>query len=361
MSVFQVVQQARVQVSVVGDAQSRPCLRLDFQDGRTHTFSALSRESELIEVFGSDMRMIESMFDKGTYAFYKDKLVDYRRSDYKGFIHSDASVEKLVELVGIEDTATQQRRAARGLFNRMRGRHSNGVFMGGEWDKFDLSVPALGVGGEFENRLLYRWSPFSPNIQTSLEVERLVCENGMLAMSPLLTFDVPVIDNWEENLDVVSMQLKPRVNAVLQDRFLAMEEMRASLGDVQRAHRVLSSRMDNADDQAHMRLTQLAHLTDVQRHLERFYDPAVFENRNLADRAESHLTQFALFNVLTEAASHTPSSQEASDAAIQMAINRLVFDEADRQLGFKARQIPEQTDSNPERAFFSSAGEEYSV
>lgn len=360
MSTFEVLRKAKVEVRAVNTKDGR-ALELVFADGRTHCFDSRSRESELLDIFGHDMKIIAEKFDGGTYSFLGGQLVDYRDASWRGFVHSDESIQQLVERVGLQTSADLRSRSpANGLFNRMRGRHTNGVFLGGEWDKFDLSVPNLGAGGEFENRLLFRWSPFTPNIQTSIEVERLICSNGMIAMSPLVTFEVPVIDNWESNLDVVAMQLKPRVNQILADRFEAMEQVRASVGDVQRAHRTLGQRMDNADDQSYGLLKRLTNMTDVDRHLSRYYQADVFKNGALADRADSHMSQFALYNVLTEAASHTQSNGQ-SDNGIQMAINRLVFDEADRRRTLASRQIPAAEISNPERAFFSAVGDNFSM
>lgn len=374
---FQILRNAKVVASrttpVVGHSAGQPCLHLAFEDGRTHTFPALSRESELLDIYGDDMNQISEVFNGGTYAFNDRTLVDYRNSTYRGFVHSDEGVAQLIERLGVQETASRKPArpqiatpasgSARAMFARVRGDKTNGVFMGREWDKFELQVPELGAGGEFENRLLYRWSPFSPNIQTSLEVERLVCNNGMVAMSPLVTHEVPVIDNWDEHLDVVTMQLKPRINAILSDRFRAMEETRASVEDVQRVHATLTARMDGsvgADDQSAVRLARLSQLTDVQRNLSRYYDTAVFSKRELAARADSHLSQFALYNVLTEAATHT-NPNKTSDNSIQMGINRLVFDEIGRRAALENRHIPVAEKSDPERAFFSSVGEGFTA
>jgi len=368
---FEILRKVTVDASrVIDSKEGGACLRLTFPDGRTHTFPAISRESELLDIYGDDLNHVSEIFSGGTYVFNDGKLVDYRNGTYRGFVHSNEAVSELVERLGVEtphsrkpvngQIITPASGSARAMFARLRGDKTGGVFMGKEWDKFDLQVPELGAGGEFENRLLYRWSPFSPNIQTSLEVERLVCNNGMVAMSPLVTHEVPVIDSWDDHLDVVAMQLKPRINAILGERFRAMEEVRASVEDVQRVNAILDGRFDRADEQGGVRLTRLAQLTDVHRNLSRYYDPAVFAKRELAARVDSHLTQFALYNVLTEAATHTTSTQH-SDNAVQMAINRLVFDDAGRRQILEARQIPKAESSDPERAFFSSAGESLSM
>lgn len=362
---IEVKRKARVSAHQVFDKSGVATLELQFDDGRTHTFHHMSKEAEILELYGDDMKHVASLFDGGTYVFHNDKLIDYRNSDYQGFIHTDDALAQLQQRVGLQvPSEIKSRSPARQMFNASRGRRNNGVFLGGEWDKFDLAVPGLGAGGEFENRLLFRWSPFSPNIVSQLEVERLICNNGMVAMSPLLSYEVPVIDNWEDNLNVVTMQLKPRVNSVLTDRFAEMERALASVGDMTRVTRALQERRKGADvgllsPQHVERLDKMIAVVDPTEdsQLCRKYRETVFKDLKTGDLAPGNMKQFDLYNILTEAATHTPAS-EATANTTQMAINRLVFDELSRAHQLTKNDIKLSDESDPTRAFFSSAGDE---
>jgi hypothetical protein len=317
-----------------------------------HAFSPASNESRMC--LNTEMETIRMLFNKGTYCFYNDILVDYRRADYRGFIHNDSSINELSERIGAKDMRTHGRESAAGLFNQYRGSKNNGVFLGGEWDKFDLSVKSLGIGGEFENKLIYKWSPFSSNITTSLEIQRLVCTNGLMAISPLVTYEVPLINDWQRNLHIISAQLQPRLNDTLNARFEEMNVLRASVYDVQRANQLLNERINTVDlsSDEQCSLNFLAEKTKVRSSLGRYYKDPVFEDKSRSKNAISDMTQFDIFNILTEASTHYGRDLE-NDSAIQRDLNRLVFDEIGRKKQLTP-EIPLNQDSDHRRAFFGT-------
>ena len=156
------------------------------------------------------------------------------------------------------------------------------------------------------------------------------------------------------------MQLKPRINAHLEGRFSQMIESRASVGEVMRVHKALLERTSDFDDPAEklrsdQALERLIAFTDVEKALAGHYRTEVFKNNSYADRADANVSQFDLYNVLTEAATHTTSSVR-SDNSVQMAINRLVFDDVNRRQTLESRSAPIAQESDPERAFFSISG-----
>lgn len=316
-----------------------------------HKFSSASRES--MSMLTTDMDVLTSQFNGGTYIIANDALIDYRLSTYKGFIQSDEALGKLQDIIGAEHHEKKAySEPVRGLFNQSRGRRGNGVFLGGEWSAFDLDVKALGIGGEFKNKLIYRYSPFSENVVTSLEVERLVCENGMVADSPFVTFEVPVISDWENNLHVVSAQLEPKINDVLTSRFEQMAKQRASVGTMMAAHEVLTNRAKNEGlrpDDA-MRLNSLLEKVDAKYVLGSHYKDAVFSDKKRAARTASNLTQFDVFNILTETTTHI-GRDEANDISAQRQLNAIVFDQFKNKVAL-VPEIPVSQESDHRRFFF---------
>lgn len=192
---MQIVRNARVVASYseVSESHPIPSLVLTINEQFQHVFERESKESKLVMQF--DLDEISKMFDGGTFVFYENVLRDYRRSDYRGFIQSDESIDQLMDIIGATDYKVRQ--GVNGLINRTRSRQNNGLFLGDTWDKFDLDVAELGQGGFFSNNLVYQYSVFSPNIVTSLESTRLVCTNGMISKAALASYEVPVVSDWQ--------------------------------------------------------------------------------------------------------------------------------------------------------------------
>jgi len=349
---FKIIRNANVEAKVVGghNGNVMPRLGIVVNDTYEHTFSEASKESALL--MQMDLNTISAIFTGGTFVFYNDKLRDYRRGDYTGFIHNDESINKLSDIIGVTDFSGKKS-AVNGIFNRVRSRANNGLMMGGEWDKFDLDISSLGDGGSFNNRLMFKYSVFSRNIVTSLEVERLICTNGMVGLSDFLTYEVPIISGWEDNLKVVCNKIKPEISEVMRQRFIAMSEDMATIADVSDANTILKSRMDRAEGiEDRQRLSLLSNLTDLQKNLGSYYHQDVFNSRKSKFIA-SDLTQFDVYNILTEASSHT-HGDEVNDGQAQRLANRLMFDSISREKDI-IPVIPKSLESSPERAFFGVA------
>lgn len=318
-----------------------------------HCFPSTSKESRML--LNNDRKIVEDYFNNGTYVVCNNVLVDYRPSTYSGFIQTDYSLSKLEEVIGAEDLSKKPTKTpVNGLFNQSRSSKSNGFFLGGEWDKFDLDINALGIGGEFSNQLIYKYSPFSENVKTSFEVTRLICSNGMVATSPFVTFDVPIISDWESNLNVVSAQLKPKLNDILDYRFSQMAQQRASVDCVLKTDKIINERFVNLKNPTVEELNKIENLhkiSDVTSILSSYYENDVFEDSNIANQHDSHLTQFDCFNILTELSTHA-GREEKTDIDAQRLLNKIVFDD------FKNKKkiipsIPKSQDSDFKRAFFS--------
>jgi hypothetical protein len=320
-------------------------LEIIINDRYKHTFSIDTRESRLLNEV--EIEVLRQKFNGGTFIFSSDgKLVDYRTSDYKGFIHNEDAIRTLSEKIGFSK-AKESRRSIGEVFRQMR--ETDEIFLGGLSEPFYLDIASLGEGGSFKNQIVYKWSPFNQNIVTTVEVERLVCLNGMVAMSPLITQMVPVLNDWERHLEIVSLQIQPNINNLLQERFVKMADTHASVTDVQDANRMLRDRSTLKVAESATQLEELIEATKIESRLKNIYRPEVF-NGKLGRTASSDLTQFDLFNILTEATSHTAGSEE-SNRSIQKFINKITFDMTKNEISGNAK-ISEESDHR--RVFFGT-------
>lgn len=341
---FEVIKNAKVQMNLI-PTEFGVKVTIIVNGEHAHTFSPKSQVGRV--VMEVEPEVLRAKLDGGTYVFSGGKLIDFRFSDYRGFIRDKDDIEILAEKIGYADTNAKSRRAVGEVFEQFRHNH-NGIFLGGTGEPFYLDVSGLGQGGAFKNRIVYKWSPFDTNIQTTVEVERLVCLNGMVGIAPLVTRGVPLLSDIERNLEIIELNLQPNINSILQERFVDMASKRASVADVLEAHRMLRERsMNNSLTVAdRATLEKLADTTSLT-HLANVYDNGLFASQ-AAKTAPSDLTQFDLFNVLTEATSHTSGDKE-ENFKIQRVVNRLVFDTTKTEISGSAK-ISDQSDHR--RVFF---------
>lgn len=332
-------------------------LKLIFENERPHIFDKNAFENNLI--IEADKKTIREKFNGGTYIFYQGELLQYKDSFYNGYVRSEDEIKLLSDLIGIKTTTASERQqvGSRGLFNNFRQNTiQKHVFLGGEGHEFDLSIKELGAGGEFKNKLIHKWSPFDDKIQISLETERLICENGMVGMSPFVTKEVPIVNRHLEHLNLINVQLQPEINSLLKERFTNMQRTNASLHSMMSAHNILTDRVKsnksgNQISNGNSSLIKLKHLVDVKNSLGNVYEKEVFSNKEQSKSLKGNLTQFDLFNVLTEASSHSEGSSD-NTIKLQKDINRLVFDELNDKKSVQGKAHQLSSDSDHSRIFF---------
>ena len=348
---FEVVKNAKVDVKMKYDPKSEGFVVHVEVEGKydtyEHTFSHKSNVAKMAREV--EYPILKEKLENGTYVFSDGNLIDFRMSDYRGYIRTEDEINGLADKVGFS-RQRQNNRAVNGdllsVFNQLR--HRNGVFLGGESEDFFMDVEGLGSGGAFRNRLIYRWSPFDKNIQTTIEVERLVCANGMVGMAPLVTRETPVINDIDRNLDIIDMHLRPEMSRILQERFANMSHNRASVSDVLEANRIIYERLrsNQANEHDFKILQGLANVTKLD-HLKGVFSDKLFSS-SAARTAPSDLTQYDLFNIMTEMCSHTMADEYGNRQA-QHFINKIVFDTVKNEVSGNVKKSQE---SDHRRAFF---------
>lgn len=351
MSNFKVLKEASVDVRYHTVKEDDIRLMLIFDNKSPYIFEKNAKENNLISE--TDLKTIKEYFNKGTYIFVGDTLVDYRSSMYTGYVRDQNEINLLSDVIGTK-TISSNERGVRGLFNNFRKNQNpinKELFLGGDGHTFNLSIDGLGEGGEFKNKLVHQWSPFSDKIVISLETERLICENGMVGMSSFVTKQVPIVNRHLEHLELINVQLAPEINSLLKERFSSMSNTNASLSSMMKAHGILKERNKNKSPENITNLSTLKNLVDVEANLAHIYEPLTFKNKEKCKTLKGNITQFDLFNILTEASTHS-NGDDKNTMRLQKEINCLVFDELEDQKNVQGTAPTLSSDSDHKRAFF---------
>lgn len=318
-----------------------------------HRFEATSRVSRHLET--ATIQDLQARLSGGTFFFVDDQLMDWRyanQSDH--FIHGDNAIAHFMEKIGVKTRPTRnmrQRRAER-LNEYATGSE---LILAKTWSDLDFDVPVLQEGGNFNSQLTFTWSPFRRTIDTSYELMRLICTNGMVGVTSWLNNKVPVINKWEEHLNLASNQIQDRVIKKVRERTQQMILSRANVADCQLVenHAFKRSQLSDNYGDIRQRINAIMLAASPETHLSQYYKPLAFEDKNVASYLASHLTQMDLYNLCTELNSHTLPTKDSSSAALDRLANRLMFDDdVDARRNSFASTPALSHDSDPDRAFF---------
>lgn len=339
---------------------SATALELIIQGSVSHFFLPGSKEAVMAK-YQSD-EDLTAMFSGGDYFVVGDDLVDYRMPEYKGFVHSDDSIAKLAESVGLmRSSGSGSRLAPNPVFNQYRkSPYASNVMLGGEMSSQDIRVDALGKGGDMSAKLLFKWSPFTELVSSVVEVLRLVCTNGMVANSPLFNAQVPIINRHEEHLKIAEDQVMSRFQRLITERLAVMGDERASVHDLmfieKQLKRISSDLPDGAAFDVKRRIDALIRLVEPR---------LVGASSGSISSAEAmtlagHLTAFDAWNCMTEIDSWLNGAKhgvrdEAVSRSLQARSNVLLFDRHGDELAIgREKAVPLYEGNGPEQAFQSA-------
>ena len=346
------VRGAQVEGEITGNG-----LEVVINDQFKHTFGKQSSPYKLLNHFPRSE--VVNQLNGGTFLISDNSLVDYRDSTYKGFIHSDDSIKALTDTLGVNKIRKRNGVAGVNLFDKYRSNSEGGKHeMGREWERFEFKMndPDVDEGGEFEMRTRFTWSPFINSVGTRLEVERLICTNGMVAMSSLFNLRIPLVNMWEEGLNIASNQIKDFARELFNERLTDMKNTRASVELMSKIESLALNRRKELgfmDGSEWTRLGSISQIASPSANLGAYYKPSVLNSKSLSAYAESHLTLLDGFNLLTEIDSHTQETSNSSSREIQKIISGIVFDGQYR--AHKMKNVDISSDSDFNRAFFAAA------
>lgn len=349
MNKFELVRDASVEVFAERNKKNAPVARIVVDDKYEHKFDANSRISRALDIMTPDQ--LSHRLGGGQYFFIDDNLIDFRDGQYNGFVHTDESIGKLIETIGITDTnATRARRAARETTT------SNRVSLSSVWSDTEIQVPTYREGGQFNSRLSFAWNPFSRDVHSAFELVRLICANGMVGMTSFLNTKIPIINRWEEHLEIANRQIQNKVSDKVITRLGMMGTERATIAECQQIVNHAQARLEagmQSNQTARETLKEIANIASPTLHLGGVYRAAAFQDTRLGSQLPSHLSTFDLYNMATEINTHTAETDKSSSFAVDKIANALVFDREDTQQHAARFGAPVQSSfSDADNAFF---------
>ncbi len=344
-------------VQVIGaKGKATPQAKISVGDNE-HIFSAKSRVSKALETMSPED--LQARLSGGQFFFVNDKLIDFRDAQYDGFVHTDANIDSLMEHIGVRAV---QRRERIGHGNLVTG---SGIILSNRWNQENFQVEGYQEGGAFTSNLHYDWNPFHQHVRGVFELVRLICENGMIGSSDIFNARIPVVNRWEEHLEIAARQIQNKVNSNVSNRLSMMGSERATVGELQlisghAENRLLESNFLEFDSYEHYEevrksLRNINSIANPEIHLANHYKDSTFEDRNLTAQLPGHLSLFDAWNLVTELFSHTKEVTSSSNVALQKMANSLVFDGAKRNARLNRTDVSApilSSFSSTETAFF---------
>lgn len=349
---YGLLRDAKVEVTVVNPANKHPQAQIIINDQVQHIFSPKSRVSRALETMTP--QELQARLSGGQFFIVNNKLIDFRDSHYDGFIHTDANIDALMESVGARETTARERRGLRATTQL------GDIMLANRWSQQDIQVEGYKEGGAFSSHLLYQWSPFHQYVRGVFELVRLICTNGMIGSSDIFNARIPVINRWEEHLEIAARQIQNKVESRVSTRLRQMGHERASVAELQLIAAHAENRMVEMDiaefgsfaeyDAVRKALRNINMVASPEVHLRNHYKDAAFDSSSVAAQLPGHLSLFDAWNLVTEMYSHTVESASSSATALQKMANSMVFDGDKRDARLNRRDV-----SKPMLSSFSDA------
>lgn len=349
-----VIRNAKVGVKQIIDQSKNPIAEITINDKYQHRFHKNSRVSKHLNLISP--QQLEQTLTGGTYLIIDDQLADFRDKNYTHFVHDDSSIDKMIDIIGYTKDQNNSRRRTR-QNRRDHDAFESSISLKNEWDKTEIIIPHYQQGGEFTSELSFQWSPFMKTINTTFDLVRQICTNGMVGMTTLLSTKVPVINRWEQHLDIAAKQTQLNIIDLVSKRLNQIDKFSASVGQCLALSQDINNRIQTTplinSDQIQM-LQNLAYVVSPITHLSKFYNQNVFNDKHIADQLPSHLTQLDMFNIATELRTHTIANDKSPQSRLDRFANYALFDSKKLQY----EQANKSTNklsyfSNREQAFFS--------
>lgn len=331
MSNHTLVRDGNVKVRHIINGKRQSQAEIIVNDQFTHRFPTTSRVSKHLEMMSAND--LGERLTGGSFMFIDDKLIDFRDGHYNGFVHTDDTISKFMEVLGYQnrDNMPMHRRRRNSLISSDSNMDdTTSIVLSKVWSNNEIEVPGYtNHGGDFNSRLSFSWNPFVKTVNSEFDLIRLICTNGMIGMSNLLSNKVPLFNRWEEHLNIAAAQIQTKVANIVTGRTSLMSTSRASVGDCLLLAQHASDRLQHGTDKEEGerdRLMQLIALVSPIANLTNWYNTNVFSDRNLCAQLPSHLSSLDMFNIVTELRSHTNEVQKSSNFALDRLANGLLFD-----------------------------------
>jgi len=348
---YEMIRNADVEVIGSRNAKNHP-VAIASINGREHRFDPTSRVSKSLEMISADD--VAARLTGGSYFFVGGELHDYRDGQYMqnhGFVHTDESIDNLAEVLGFSGG----RNAIRVHENTV----ARNVVLGKKWSDHGITVPGYNDGGEFTSELHFAWNPFVKTINSAFMLYRLICTNGMRGLRTFMNTKIPLVNRWEEHLEIANRQIQNKVEGMVTRRLSAMGSERATVAEVAlltgHAYKRTQGETNMSEAAKIQRLNRIIDIANPRLHLNTVYKDEVFTDKRLAAQMPAHLSVFDLYNMTTELRSHTSEADGSSDRGLDKLANDLVFERKDlTQYASRFMQPKISEFSDPDAAFFGT-------
>lgn len=319
----ELLRHAPVTIEARRDDQNHPYVKMLVADKYEHTFSPDSRVSKALDEMTPED--LEHRLSGGYYFFVDKKLVDFRYGMYNGFVHTDESLAQMIRVLGVTPI-----KEFGGTAKMLKGNTVTGEYvLGRTWSDNGFVVPGYKTGGDFNSRLIFMWNPFVKTVNSYFQLVRLICENGMVGLANFLNTKIPLMNRWEEHLNIANRQIQNKINGVAIRRLEAMGRERATVEEViliaDHAQRRVKAINDESNVQTD-KLRRIHRISNPINHLAGVYRENVFSDKRLAAQLPAHLTTFDVYNLATEIRTHSTECDESTDLALDRFSNKILFD-----------------------------------
>lgn len=327
---------------------------------------------------------VSSRVENGNFFIANEKIIDFRPVGVnKQFVHSDDAISNLIEQVGVrfveasasddgEETTFVHQWGAHAIQpNDIKGLKAlarktkvrerlltDEVSLSSFRDSTELQIASLGDGGQFMSAVGQIWSPFKPHIEFTMGLVRLACDNPMIGTSEGLVQRFQIVNEWDHHLSIASQRFREDLHKYINERFEAMRHNRASVDLVNKSYEHVMKRTKGLSPShpEYDRASNLLGVLDCKFHLSNFYRDHVFKEAKLRGALQSHLTQFDLWNCVTETDAYIPPVEGSQSSTLQGFANELLtktqkLHGVDRMQQGLATLAPF---SDPDQAFFGT-------
>ncbi len=189
-------------------------------------------------------------------------------------------------------------------------------------------------------------------------IKQLSTGSSMRGISGFLRKRIPLINRWEEHLDIACKQLQVTIDSRVKARFDKMIEERASVQELMLISDHAKIRLDKGEDisgsAAEARLQKIRKIANPIIHTNKIYKEAVFTDMRLAAQRKGHLSLYSAYQLATEMRTHTKEAEGSSTLALDRFANDLVFNHKDlTQYGARYEKVKAPVFKDTESAFFA--------
>ena len=289
---------------------------------RHHVFPHTSRISKALHSHTPED--IADTLTGGHFFFIEDQLVDFRNGNYQGFVHSDDSIDNLIDQVGVSLNTKKSIKIT-------RNSAVSDFILGSQFSDEEFDVIGFEDGGRFSSELHFGWNPFARNINSAYKLIRLICLNGMVGVSTFMNTKIPLVNRWQEHMEISSIQIQNKVNAKVRSRMAELKTLPATISEVNLLHTHARNRLKDTpfDSKEAKMLVNIRNITDTQSILGDVYSSSTLTNANSSSRFASHLNAIDAFNIATEMRTHTRETSSSTSFAIDTIANNLLFSRND--------------------------------